>query len=881
MPSAFEFWAKSHREGDGAAMHSVPHHSLDVAASALVLLSALRPPVAVPAASLIALVALHDIGKFTRPFQAKVPKLWPAGLGVCDPPPAGHWHDDDGYALLCGALSRRLDPLFAHWRAPASRFPLLRAVTGHHGRPPRQFQNPTLPQSVACNVCIAAAAEFIDTAFSVIDPPPLPRLDPLARCRLAWFVAGLAVAADWLGSGRNWFPYVVAAEHTDLGSYWSGLALPRARQAAAEAGLIPARTATATGIARLFPEISEPRPLQMWAETVALPDGPVLITVEDTTGSGKTEAALVLAHRLMTAGKGTGLFFALPTMATADAMYARLGDAYRRLYEPRCTPSLVLAHGHSRQHPGFTASILDAAFDPRPVPAAAAADQTAGAQCAAWIGHDRRKAFLAEIGVGTIDQAVMAVLPTRHAPLRQLGLSQRILVVDEAHAYDAYLKEELEALLAFQAALGGSAIILSATLTARQRAQINTAFLSGLGATAEPDNAIAYPLATVASAGGIRAEPCAIAPDLRRRVAVERVSDEAAAIAAIAAAARAGATVAWVRNAVDDAIEAYAMLAAAQLDPMLFHARFAMGDRHDIERAVLGRFGHDSTRGQRSGSVLVATQVIEQSLDLDFDLIVTDLAPADLIIQRAGRLWRHDRGPRPIAGPRLLVLAPEPVPEPPTDWLGPSLRRTGYVYPDHALLWRSARALFEAGVIAVPEGIRALVELAYDRDAADAVPPGLAASATRAEGAELAAAAVGLQNVLKIEEPYCRDSGFWEPDVRTPTRLGEARVTFRLARCEDGEVRPWYALEDPKDPNRAWALSEVSVRQARLKGAVEEPGVTAVKEQWPAWDRDIPVLLLRRDSDGRWGTVGLDPRGREMRLTYDAARGLLFVNSGI
>jgi CRISPR-associated endonuclease/helicase Cas3 len=118
-----------------------------------------------------------------------------------------------------------------------------------------------------------------------------------------------------------------------------------------------------------------------------------------------------------------------------------------------------------------------------------------------------------------------------------------------------------------------------------------------------------------------------------------------------------------------------------------------MGDRQDIEAKVLSWFGRDSSPEARNGRVLVATQVVEQSLDLDFDLLVTDLAPADLVIQRAGRLWRHQRGERRIEGPRLLLLAPEPVDDPGPAWLGAELRRTGFVYPDHALLWRSARAV--------------------------------------------------------------------------------------------------------------------------------------------------------------------------------------------
>jgi CRISPR-associated endonuclease/helicase Cas3 len=127
----FQFWAKSGQ--DGGPMHSVPHHSMDVAASALVLHSAFKLSIAIAPATLAALVALHDVGKFTRPFQAKVPELWPSGLGAFRMPPPG-FHDDDGYTLLCGPLAGHLDMLFAEW-LPSSRRPLLRAVTGHHGRP--------------------------------------------------------------------------------------------------------------------------------------------------------------------------------------------------------------------------------------------------------------------------------------------------------------------------------------------------------------------------------------------------------------------------------------------------------------------------------------------------------------------------------------------------------------------------------------------------------------------------------------------------------------------------------------------------------------------------------------------------------------------------
>jgi len=853
-------------------MHSIAHHGMDVAACASVLLDTFRAPVGVPSEALAALIALHDIGKFTRTFQGKVEPLWPPSLGPYEKPVAGYPHDDCGFALLAGELAEQLDPLFANWRSASARDPLLRAITGHHGRPPHD--NRDLPRKVAGPVCIAAASTFIDAALNAIDPPPLPLLAANDRHHLAWFLAGLVVLADWLGSGRGWFTPVIAAEHANLGRYWHEIALPRARRAVKEAGVLPSPVSLATGIATLFPEIGDPRPVQEWAECVVLPEGPALFTIEDATGSGKTEAALVLAHRLMAAGRAEGLFCALPTMATADAMYARLERAYLRLFAPDARPSLVLAHSRRSLNARFTESILQAAADPSE-DTAEPADQPAGAQCAGWIADDRRKAFLAEIGVGTLDQALIGVLPTRHAPLRLLGLSRRVLVIDEAHAYDTYMTEELKRLLSFHAALGGSAIVLSATLSARQRAELAAAFLSGLGCTAEPDGATAYPLVTVVSAAGITAEPRPMAPEMRRSVAVERIADEAAAIQAIAEAARQGAAVAWVRNAVDDAIGAHAALQGLGLDPLLFHARFAMGDRLGIEHKVLARFGRTSSADQRRG-VLVATQVVEQSLDLDFDLMVTDLAPADLLIQRAGRLWRHARGARPVRGPRVLLLAPEPIDDPPEDWLGPELRRTGAVYVDHALLWRSARVFLHAGAIATPDGIRALIEVAYDQDAPGAEPPALGRATRRAEAERLTARGIAWQNLLQIDKPYRRDAGVWEPDVRTPTRLGDPQLVFRLARIEDGRVVPWFP---DAIPNRAWALSEVSVRAARLSGAAPDaatqPLVTAAKEAWRVWDRAIPVLVLRPDNEDTWRGMGMDRDGESQAVTYKSIRGLI------
>lgn len=874
-----DFWAKSGRTGEPVTMHSVVHHSLDVAAAAAALVPLLRAPTPIPTATLTALIALHDIGKFTRTFQAKVEALWPPALGTFSRPPPGFPHDAAGYVLLSGPLADKIEPLFANWRTRARRAPLLRAITGHHGRPPPEPQN-DLPERVACPTCLAAAAACVEALLELLSPPPLPTLDDAAHAALAWWLAGLTTLSDWIGSGR-WFAPVDARTHADLGVYWRCIAQKRAMQALAEAGLVPSPVVTRSGMAALFPEIALPRPLQRWAETTALPDGPALFVIEDATGSGKTEAALVLAHRLIAAERSQGVFFALPTMATANAMYSRLEEAYSRLFAPGSRPSLVLAHGRRTLNPRFTDSVLLSAADTALPAGADPADQPAGAQCAAWIADDRRKVFLAEIGVGTLDQALLAVLPARHAMLRLVGLTQRVLVVDEAHAYDAYMGEELKRLLQFHAALGGSAIVLSATLTARQRAELAASFRAGLDLrTANGAAATIYPLVTTVSVAGVTSQGVSMAEGLVRRVTIERVDRVDAVADALAAAVRAGAAVAWVRNAVDDAIAASQLLRARGLDPLLFHARFAMGDRLDRESQVLHRFGRRATAADRRGAVLVATQVVEQSLDLDFDLMVSDLAPADLLIQRAGRVWRHAGRERPFAGPILLLLAPEPVADPPQDWLGGELRRTGAVYGDHALLWRSARALLDAGAIAAPDNIRALVEAAYDRDAPGAEPPGLARATDRARGKWFAERGVALQNLLDFDAPYNREAGLWEPDVRTPTRLGEPQVTMRLALIENGQVVPWCA--DP-EPQRAWALSEVSVRAARLSGPAPDRAAAAlietVRQRWPRWDRETPVLVLRQ-AGRAWKGDALDRQQRRMVVGYDFLHGLVLAPAG-
>ena len=555
---------------------------------------------------------------------------------------------------------------------------------------------------------------------------------------LSWRLSGLVSLADWIGSSTEFFRYRDPLDFSPR-DYWLNVAQPKAREALHTLRMTPSKPNQTANFATLFKAKWPPSSAQAHCGEFELPAGPMLVFIEDVTGSGKTESALLLAQRMMVAGKGRGLFVALPTTATANAMYERMAECYRRLFVTDAEPSLALAHGRGRLHEGFRASIL-------PKSAAESAVrgeiETVQAACAAFFADDRRKALLADVGIGTIDQALLGVLPTKYATLRQLGLASKILIVDEAHAYDAYMSREVERLLTFHAGMGGSAIILSATLPRRMKEQYARAFRGGRHADGVALRCDAYPLVTqIPMRGAITETPLDTREDLKRSVAVTRIQDCDEALERVAEAAGKGAAVAYIRNSVDDAIEAFEALRAKGLEPILFHARFAMTDRLAIEGKALEIFGKKGTPDQRKGRVLVATQVVEQSLDLDFDLMVTDLAPVDLLVQRAGRLWRHQRGPRPISGPDFLVVSPEPVADAGKDWYEKIFPRGAYVYRAHALLWLSAKILFEKGAIVSPQGVKALVETVYGTDARDRIPEGLQKNFNDNEGSRSATAA--------------------------------------------------------------------------------------------------------------------------------------------
>lgn len=814
----------------GGPLHPAVYHMLDVAAVAEHLIAAhgLSGPVR---DALLLLTALHDLGKIGPVFRDMIQHGRAQASGR-------HWEVTEHYLRLHDGAHLALLGL-----DPRARFALYAATAGHHGRPPKADNTAMARMGRDAGPDALADAGSVIAAFIAFWPnASLAELTRDEVTAFGWWLPGFVAAADWIGSNVAWFP--PCPPDLSLSDYL-GLARERASSAVTAAGFrFPSPAATP-----IF--TFSPRPMQSACADIALRDGPMLALIEDETGAGKTEAALILAQRMMMAGKGRGLFVALPTMATADSMFERLRDVVGRMFDTG--PSLTLAHGRA----GLSVPFRDLQSAGRRNPD--------DADCSVWLADDRRRALLADVGVGTVDQALMATLPVRHACLRLFGLSSKILIVDEVHELgDPYMTELLVALLQAHAALGGSAILLTATLPLALRSRLIAAFEGGARRSTTPTTDPAYPALTVA--GGAVCTDFARATGPRGRVAVVRVNTVDAATDLLVAQAGQGAACVWVRNAVDEAIAAVIALRARGVPADLLHARFTLWDRKRHEQSALSRFG--KTGLGREGHVLVATQVVESSLDLDFDVMVSDLAPMAALIQRAGRLWRHmDLRPasvRPDLNPVLHVVAPDPGVVLDDRWLTGTLGAGAHVYP-LSLMWRTAEVIFGAGAIDAPSGLRALIEASHGEDLP--IPAAFDHADSVAIGKYHASRAQGARNVVSFPAGFRAGAGAWE-DAEFPTRLGQPVRTLLLVRQGAGGLIPWAEAATLVD---SCQLSEVQASVARLSRLAlpdqSHPDIATFTASWPDWRR---------------ASVTVCPVGNEGQIAdglhYDREIGLVFNN---
>lgn len=792
--------------------HPLVYHAIDVAAVAAAwwgACPALRSKflAAFPSTSeptlrgwMLFFVALHDLGKFDLRFQLKALDALEAAWrkivkGVDHEIPLqeisgfDHGHAGMAWARLeyeIWLTSPDTDSaIWTHWER------WLAAVTGHHGDYPPAYME-GLAAIEADDALIQQDSEarhaFITTLESLFLQPAglsLHDLPPVCSLPARALLAGFCASCDWLGSNTDEFDY--RAPGAALDDYLSERVMQiESRQMLRRYGLLAAAQNYA-GLATLLDIKKGEVPRGVQTEIEGLPAVSGLTLIEAPTGSGKTEAALAYAWRLLSVGVADSIVFALPTQATANAMFKRISAFSAQVYGQA---NVVLAHGKRDFNAGFQQLVERGQRQTRQ------GKEEASVQCAAWLASSRKRVFLGQIGVCTVDQVLLSVLPVRHKFVRGFGLNKSVLIVDEVHAYDAYMYGLLGEVLKNQRACGGSAVLLSATLSAELRGKLLAAWDSQSSTDA---NNAPYPALWHATGG--ETLPVTVADEHkppRRVVGIEclRLANafpDDSLLARIVAAAESGALVAIVVNLVNDAQRlARELRRHTTIDVDIFHARYRFIDRQDKEAAALEHYGRHAPR--TAGRILVATQVVEQSLDLDFDWMITQICPVDLLFQRLGRLHRHARDQRPAGfdTPCCTVLTVE------DDDYGVF----ELIYGNARVLWRTDVLLTRNDKLVFPEAYRDWIEQVYQRDDWNDEPERIACDFTKFSSEQLRREK-DAQQLTTITARAFRDE---DDRITGLTRDGEMSLTV-LPLTADGCLLDGKNIEDIPEHELAEALN--------------------------------------------------------------------------
>lgn len=868
-PALKSIWAKTDK-GNDSRWHPLLLHMLDVAASADSILA--REPESTRErisstlgmeweeahSWLLFVIACHDLGKACPGFQCKWQSL--SGLPLPRSPNTSINHAFVSQIVLTVLLQDMGWPdELAELTADA--------VGCHHGErstPSSLFTLEGDRSALGGDDWRQARQDIVETLRKVYNPSEVPTKSSLTGPDFM-LLSGLTSFADWIGSNEDWFPFGAPEDCENL-TDWFQRRRTRADQALNSIGWEP-RTP-------LLPEHKSfqqvfgfsPRPLQeSLAYALTTMKEPSILLVEAPMGEGKTEAAFFAHLELQRHFGHRGLYVALPTKATGNAMFNRTFKFLRNQGAKR-TLDLQLLHGATLLNESFQNLRLSGIHDP-----------TTGGEVRAgeWF-TSKKRALLSEYGVGTVDQALIPILPVRHNFVRLWGLANRVVMFDEIHAYDAYTGTLLEHLLRWLLALGSSVVLLSATLSPSIRRKLAKVVNVEL-----PEQEKAYPRLSVFSPGAMGQWHFSADPARRLTLQLHAISHELPAMltALEAQLAKGGMGLALV-NTVQRAQDLYCLFPEGEAlehggqrigkrlvdgtEIFLFHARFPADWRQQREDAVLATFGE---KGLRTGrKILIATQVAEQSLDLDFDVMVTDLAPIDLVLQRAGRLWRHTRDKSErggVAEPTLLVagLFGE---EPPS--FGKPLW-WGAVYREDLLL-RTWSLLRGRQHLVLPDEIDPLVQSVYEEQVSvpDALEERLGKAMVAAEGEEYAhrmqanQAIIGFPDDASWNDParfvlYDEDQPGVHRTLMAQTRLGEESVVAIPLWPEDNfmsGISPHFELA------KQWFRRAISLSR---KGVVQKLQGQGVPEGW----KKSPLLRncfpLELDGQGIWktdATVRLD-----------------------
>ena len=743
------------------------------------------------------LAGLHDIGKATPGFQKKALDLYEA-LGE-----DFHEHpSDDDHGILSAVILKRClkDKGIDDMRAGQ----LAAVIGGHHGD---WITSTEMNQTAAgkakwrdLQAEICRELEGVLGAQAIALPPTGRDFNSFAA-----FVSGFVSVCDWIGSDSAHFPFNERA--IDPREYFER-SRQRAQTALRELGFLGWRPDKSEPDFRSLFNFA-PNPLQSAgiAALSPLQEMPRLVLVEYPTGGGKTELALHIADLLINRYGLAGSYIAMPTQATSNQMFGRFVNYLESRY-PQANINLRLIHGQADQQ-ALYARMLE-----RPQ----REGDESGLTAEDWF-QNRKRALLAPLGVGTIDQAMLGVLQAKHHFVRQFALSQKLVIFDEIHSFDTYMNVIIERLFNWLHALNSPLILLSATLSRQGRQEL----LQAVGAKGDMPE-VRYPRLTVVEHDGeVRVHE--LPRPETRAVRIKRIPPGCnSLLEAILPLYEQGGCIAIVCNTVNESITLARFLRGAegieQRDVWLFHARFPPVWRAEIEDDVLNAFGKDAVaRPERA--ILVATQIIEQSLDLDFDLMVSGAAPIDLLIQRVGRLHRHGGRNRPahLAEPTLLLREPE---------MGgnelPDFGVDQAVYARFFLL-KSWLKLRDMSVLRSPDDVDALMDFVYSEDceqgrftdalraARDDLKLGDANSAFR--GAQHVIGEPGNQRLIGRRRVSLPD----DEERHVATR--DVRPGIDVICIVDASLRAQLARVPSKDDIATLLRHRVAIRHAPAKAALE------------------------------------------------------------
>ncbi|WKR21191.1 CRISPR-associated helicase Cas3' [Actinomyces israelii] len=902
---------------------------------------------------------VHDIGKCTPAFSCQVGKLddrmKEVGLRHEQIDPLERRrvpHALAGHLILRSWLTGEHG--WGHGPANA----LASVVGAHHGIPPTKaaLTNELSGHEhlLGDDAWAAARRELLDLVTARTGAEPLLPGWAKRRWSQPFLVelSGLVIVADWIASTEAYFPLL------PLDDDGARLLAPGAHAGRAAAGLsrleIPApwrpRDDGADPDSLLAGRFDLPagaRATDVQARTLAAARAmelPGLLVVEESTGGGKTEAALMAAEVLAARTGRAGVLFALPTQATTDAMFSRELSWLERIEEAYAAggaPSdfaVQLLHGRARlneearplRRRGYEirdrllGSLGGQEGAPRPAgigwdeeearggqPLGAAARRRADLAILSWF-NGRKKAMLSDFVVTTVDHLLFGAMRSPHLAMRHLGLSRKVVVVDEVHSYSTYMNVYLDRALTWLAFYGVPVVLLSATLSEARCTALVDAYRRGLRLAAgervprrPAPEALRTPFPCLVTAGRERTEVVPTSASGRRSTVRVRRLTRDALVPLLTESLADGGCALVVRNTVRRAQETYELLRETfGEDVSLNHARFTIRDRLAKDDDLRRRFGPPRARPSRPHrAIVVATQVVEQSLDVDFDLLVSDLAPIDLVLQRMGRLHRHERRrPVRLTTPTCYV-----------DWLpatasdDPAVEAGAKaIYGEQDMLMSAAaldRVLGGPGIVTVPDDVHDLIEAVYGTDAP--VPPRWqgavaqarqehdvqrkkkhdAAKAFLLEEPERAGARTSLIGWLHTTASDSEDKG------RAQVRDGEDSLevillelrrvggqeelrTLQRRSGEPGRMIPTDRVPDPKVV-RAMVMSAVrlpaSLSNARvIDKVIQELEIRVV----PAWqdDRDLQGQLFLLLEDGRAQLAGTV-------LEYSPSTGLKEVRS--